>query len=495
MDHYQVIARKYRPQRFCEVVGQNPIVRTLLHALKMNRVAHAYLFSGLRGTGKTTLARILAKALNCHAPTEEGEPCNRCSSCQEIASGRSLDVIEIDGASNRGIDDIRELNESVGYSPSSGKFKIYIIDEVHMLTKEAFNALLKTLEEPPPKVKFFFATTEPHKVLPTILSRCQRFDLARISESDIVHTLQNIASDMNSVVEEEALTLIARLSEGSMRDAESLLDQVLLATEPPITERSIEELLGLPSKEPLFRLDSAILSHDLPQAFELSEELYNSGIDLTYFLEALAEHFRVLLVMKMGGHEATLSTTFEERYRKSAGHFTQEHLLYILDYLVKWQTQVQKRPLKRFEIEVILLHLIRSKNRISVDGLFRRLTELEHRLNGHAPQVEEPKEIPQNAAPTPPLQAINKEPPQEVTPSPLKELPKAKASAEPPQELFTPPTRELPKEKASTEAPQKPISPATGGPKSPIPTDEAHARYETLMRFASVELNGSIKSQ
>ena len=181
MDNYQIISRKYRPQNFHDVVGQNPIIQTLINALKKGRLAQAYLFCGSRGTGKTTLARILAKALNCKNLREDYEPCNTCTSCMEIASSRSLDVMEIDGASNRGIDDIRKLNETVGYAASSGKYKIYIIDEVHMLTKEAFNALLKTLEEPPKNTKFFFATTEPHKVLPTIMSRCQRFDLRRIS--------------------------------------------------------------------------------------------------------------------------------------------------------------------------------------------------------------------------------------------------------------------------------------------------------------------------
>ena len=190
MENYQVLARKYRPQKFSEVVGQDPIVTTLKNAIKNKRLAHAYLFCGSRGTGKTTLARVFAKALNCHQPLPDGEPCNQCTSCKEITSGSSLDVLEIDGASHRGIDDVRQINETVGYAASGGGYKIYIIDEVHMLTKEAFNALLKTLEEPPARVMFFFATTEPHKVLPTILSRCQRFNLNRISSEKIVEKLR-----------------------------------------------------------------------------------------------------------------------------------------------------------------------------------------------------------------------------------------------------------------------------------------------------------------
>ena len=213
MADYQVIARKYRPQTFADVLGQSPIVTTLKNAIKKNRLAHAYLFCGSRGTGKTTLARVFAKALNCLQPTQDGEPCNQCTSCRGIVSGSSMDVLEIDGASNRGIEDIRQINETVGYATSSGKYKIYIIDEVHMLTKEAFNALLKTLEEPPAKVLFFFATTEPHKVLPTILSRCQRFNLSRISPQLIVNKLARIAKDLNAVAEEEALHMIATRAE------------------------------------------------------------------------------------------------------------------------------------------------------------------------------------------------------------------------------------------------------------------------------------------
>ena len=227
MSTYQVLARKYRPQHFNEVLGQDAIVTTLKNAIKHNRLAHAYLFCGSRGTGKTTLARVFAKALNCQSPTSDAEPCNKCSSCKEIAAGNALDVLEIDGASHRGIDDIRQINETVGYASSSGKYKIYIIDEVHMLTKEAFNALLKTLEEPPLKVIFLFATTEPHKVLPTILSRCQRFNLNRISLDTIVDKLRQIAIDQNVEIDEEALYLLAQRAEGGLRDAESLFDQII----------------------------------------------------------------------------------------------------------------------------------------------------------------------------------------------------------------------------------------------------------------------------
>ncbi|MEX0961900.1 MAG: DNA polymerase III subunit gamma/tau [Simkaniaceae bacterium] len=447
MKSYEVIARKWRPQRFSEVVGQEPITQTLMQALKLERVCHAYLFSGLRGTGKTTLARLLAKALNCQENEGKKEPCNRCTSCREIKEGRSLDVIEIDGASNRGIDDIRQINESVSYTPSNGRFKIYIIDEVHMLTKEAFNALLKTLEEPPEKVKFFFATTEPHKILPTILSRTQRFDLKRIPERLIIQTLKTILNEMDASVDEAALALIASLSEGSLRDAESLLDQMLMSCEGPITEELVIKLIGLPSKEPFFALDKAILEHHLKKAFELSDSLYQSGIDLNHFIRSISEHFRLHLSIKLGGEVPMLSPIELKTYRELNEGYAEEHLLYILDYLIEWSTKQQKRSLKRYELEIILLHLIRSKNRISIESLFSRLTALEMQLKeAPAPAV---KSLPPKPAPTP-------------APS-VKSLP---------------PKPEIQQNSSD-----------------PTPPSNKALRYETLLRFAGVELNGSVHKE
>ncbi|MCX6991299.1 MAG: DNA polymerase III subunit gamma/tau [Chlamydiae bacterium] len=377
---YQVIARKYRPQTFADVIGQTAIVTTLKNALKFHKLAHAYLFCGCRGTGKTTLARVFSKALNCQRITENFEPCNECQSCLEISQGRSLDVIEIDGASHRGIDDIRQINDTIGYAPSSGKYKIYIIDEVHMLTKEAFNALLKTLEEPPANVKFFFATTEPHKVLQTIMSRCQRFDLSRITFPLIQEKLAKIAKDLEVTVEEDALGLIAKLSEGSLRDAESLFDQVLCYNEGTLTVEKISTSLGMVSTSAFFELDEAVVEQDYSYAFVLAERVFSSGKDLSYFLDSLMEHFRTILVFQLG-QAPQLSPLNNKKYlHASSAIYSQEQCLYILDYLLTWIQQLSKSTFKRISIEMILLHIIRSKKRMPIDALVRRLHELQKTL-------------------------------------------------------------------------------------------------------------------
>src|ERR1041384_3177786 len=295
---YQVIARKYRPQRFSDVVGQEHVCQTLGNAIAQKRIAHAYLFVGPRGTGKTTIARIFAKCLNCtdgpKVDFDENDP-----RCQEITEGRSLDVLEIDGASNRGIDEIRELRETAKYAPSSSRFKIYIIDEVHMLTKEAFNALLKTLEEPPAHVKFMFATTEPEKVLPTILSRCQRFDLRRIPIKLMVDHLRHIAKQENVTIDEAALHAIARGADGGMRDAESALDQLISFCGNTIEESDVLSMFGLAAQRSLLDLSRAILDGEIQTALHQLNDLAKNGKDLGRLLSDLLNHFRNLLIFQV----------------------------------------------------------------------------------------------------------------------------------------------------------------------------------------------------
>src|SRR5512134_1596597 len=302
---YQVIARKYRPQRFADVVGQEHVTQTLANAIAQKRIAHAYLFCGPRGTGKTTIARIFAKCLNCTGGPKldfaDDDP-----RCIEIAEGRSLDVIEIDGASNRGIDEIRELRETVKYAPATSKFKIYIIDEVHMLTKEAFNALLKTLEEPPAHVKFMFATTEPEKVLATILSRCQRFDLRRIPVALIVQHLAHIAKAEKVQIEEPALHAIARGADGGMRDAESALDQLISFCGGRIAEADVLSMFGLTARSQVVALARAVLQGEAEKALRELNALAEHGKDLGRLLSDLLGHFRNLLLFQVSNGDVSL---------------------------------------------------------------------------------------------------------------------------------------------------------------------------------------------
>jgi len=382
MQKYQIIPRKFRPKRFDEVAGQEAIVTTLKNAIAQERIGQAYLFCGARGCGKTTLARLFAKALNCVHLSQDHEPCNECTSCLEISEGRNLDIFEIDGASNRGIDDIRQINETVGYAPNKGPYKIYIIDEVHMLTKEAFNALLKTLEEPPKNVKFFFATTEPHKVPQTIISRCQRFNLGRIREKALIEKLKRISTELNVDIEEDALVQISHLCEGSLRDAESLLDQLICFGKSPITLDLTRDVFGLISNQHLFDLDEAIHTQNLEKGLELAQKLYESGKDLGAAIDSLLEHFRTYLLIALG-HPA------QEAYQK--WHYTKDQCLTILDTLMQWQQHMLKTPFKHIHLEMLLLNLVRTFHRIPLDNLVQRLLDLEQRQT-QAPIPEAPKQ-------------------------------------------------------------------------------------------------------
>src|SRR4030042_486266 len=333
---YLVLARKFRPQSFEDVAGQEHVVKTLRNAIGQGRVAHAFLFSGPRGVGKTSVARILAKSLNC----EKGPiaiPCNVCSNCREITDGRSLDVREIDGASNRGIDEIRELRENVKFAPAAAKYKIYIIDEVHMLTREAFNALLKTLEEPPSHVIFIFATTESHKVPATILSRCQCYDFRRISLKEILTNLQRVAAAEGIQISPTALSWIAEAGDGRLRDAQSIFDQVISYAGMNIKDDDVEENLGLTDRKYLFVLSAAVVKKDAGACLNILEEAYLAGIDMKHFYQRLLKHFRDLLLVKIAGDG---SSSFDiapeqiEKLKKQTNDITRETLQLFVEVLI-----------------------------------------------------------------------------------------------------------------------------------------------------------------
>ena len=378
---YQALARKWRPQQFDQVVGQEHITRTLINAIKQDRIGHAYLFTGPRGIGKTTLARILAKSLNCLAsdrPTPT--PCDQCDSCREIIAGNSLDVMEIDGASNTSVDDVRELRENVKYAPSRGRNKIYIIDEVHMLSKSAFNALLKTLEEPPSHVKFFFATTEPHKIPETVISRCQRFDLRKIPRRMILDRLKRILSEEDIQYEEEALLTIAATAEGGMRDAESILDQLLVYCDDVIRRQDVAALLGLVPRQVVAAFSAAILVKDLSKIIIMVGEIVDQGWNLSQFLSALIKHFRDLLVISVTGETGELTEIPDEESQemlKRSREFTGPRLLYILNELIEEEKTIKDAISEQIALEMALIKVAQSRGRVYLDDLISRIEELE----------------------------------------------------------------------------------------------------------------------
>lgn len=367
---YIVTARKWRPQRFEEVVGQEHITTTLKNALKNNRIAHAYLFTGPRGVGKTTTARILAKTLNCLNPVD-AEPCNECEMCNSIQNFQSLDIIEIDGASNRGIDEIRTLRESVRYAPTRGKYKIYIIDEVHMLTKESFNAFLKTLEEPPGHTIFIFATTDVHKVPLTIISRCQRFDFRRIQLDEIKSLLNKIAEAEKITIDDKALTTIAKKADGALRDAESFFDQVVAFCGNKVHSETVSKLLNLIDEELYFRISDAVLKKDFKAVFEATNEIYNNGWDFTDFMNGLVEHFRNIMTVILTEKTSLIESAeiFRMRYIAYLGSFNEPDLLRILNFLNKAQQELRFAQNPKLKLEISLSHLIGLENTSTLSDL------------------------------------------------------------------------------------------------------------------------------
>ncbi len=391
MVEYLVLARKWRPQVFEDVVGQDHVVTTLRNAIRLGRVAHAFIFSGPRGIGKTSVARILAKALNCgHGPTER--PCNACTNCREITEGSSMDVREIDGASNRGIDEIRELRENVKFSPSSSRYKIYIIDEVHMLTKEAFNALLKTLEEPPPHVIFVFATTETHKIPATILSRCQRYEFKRISLKEITATLRRIASGEGIRVSDQALTWIAQAGEGSLRDSQSILDQAISFAGADIADADVEALLGMGDRKYLLDLSRAVLARDAAACLKIIDEAFFAGADLKVFYERMLGHFRNLLLVKITNGEGDLLDLPDHdvaELRQQAATASRETLQRLLDVLMAGEEEVRRSINPRLVLEFTAVKMAWQEPLIPVDEILARMEGIERRL-GQGPASARP---------------------------------------------------------------------------------------------------------
>jgi len=375
---YQVIARKYRPQRFAEVVGQEHVTQTLANAIEQKRIAHAYLFCGPRGTGKTTIARIFAKCLNCTGgPKIDFD--DKDSRCVEITEGRSLDVLEIDGASNNGVEQVRELRETCKYAPANSQFKIYIIDEIHMLSTAAFNALLKTLEEPPAHVKFMFATTDPEKVLPTILSRCQRFDLRRIPSALITKHLAQIAKQEKVKIDEAALYAIARGADGGMRDAESTLDQLISFCGDKIEEPDVLSMFGLAAESQILKLSKAVLAGEIQTALTELNELSQSGKDLGRLLSDLLNHFRNLLIYQVSRGDLNLLEVSEAEVaalKEQAALANTDAFTRILEVFADTELRLRDAASKKIMVEVALLRAIEARNAMPLDVVLKQLNIL-----------------------------------------------------------------------------------------------------------------------
>jgi DNA polymerase-3 subunit gamma/tau len=394
---YLVLARKYRPKKFADLVGQEHVVRTLQNAIRKNRVTHAYIFAGGRGVGKTTTARILAKALNC-ADGPAVEPCDRCASCLEISEGRSLDFIEIDGASNRGIDEVRELRENVKFAPARSRFKIYLIDEVHMLTEHAFNALLKTLEEPPPHVKFFFATTDADRLPVTIRSRCQRFDFRLLTREEIVAQLEKIAAAEGVSVGRRALAEVARAAEGSLRDSESLLEQVIAFAGDEPGDADVEEVLHLVSGEVIDRFLRGVAVRDTADLIRLIDDITGRGHDLRRFLAEITEWVRGMVLVSVDPSLAGLVPLVEEDrllLTERARGFSKGRLLALVRAVMEAEREIKNTATPRMIMELLALKMAQADDFDALDGLIARVEA----LAGGSPLVLPARPVAAEAAP------------------------------------------------------------------------------------------------
>ena len=471
---YQVLYRKYRPQVFSDVVGQDHITRTLQQELESGKLSHAYLFTGSRGTGKTTCAKILAKAVNCLHP-ENGNPCNECDVCRGIDSGAILDVMEIDAASNNGVDNIRDIRDEASFAPVNCRYRVYIIDEVHMLSIGAFNALLKTLEEPPAHVKFILATTEVHKLPVTILSRCQRFDFHRVSPEAMLSRMQTIASQEGFTLDDDAGMLIARLADGGMRDALSTLDQCI-GRDRHVTTALVTDVAGITGRDHLFALAAALASHDTATAMEQLSDLHAKSLDMERLCGDLVQHFRNLMIVKtVRRAENVLICTAQEleQYRAQSATMTLETILYAIDLLQDTAVTMKKGVDRRVEMELALIRLADPALSTDTDALLSRIAALERAVRNGVPAQNVPAVQPVQSAEAPP--AVTPQPAAEQTPAPAPE--KKPPQWETPLAVRQP---EIPAQPVPDPAPEK--APPAEPEKEPLPAPPQPAAPQNAVR-------------
>lgn len=478
---YQVLYRKYRPRVFADVYGQDHVTSTLKNEIKEGRISHAYLFTGSRGTGKTTCAKILAKAVNCPNAVD-GEPCNTCEICKGLDSGTIYDVVEIDAASNNGVDNIRDLREEVNYTPTRGKYRVYIIDEVHMLSTGAFNALLKTLEEPPAHVIFILATTEVHKLPATILSRCQRFDFKRIQPETMAVRLQQVAGLEGMELAPDAATLIARIADGALRDGLSILDQCA-GRSKQITAQLVSEVAGLAGREALYRLSDAVLARDSSAAVEELAQLHENSYDMERLCVEMINHFRNFMMVKTVKKSRELIICTDDEYKhieESAGQFTLAQILRGLDLFQSTLVKIKGGATPRIEMEMAFVRLCEPKLETDPDAINQRLSALERAVQNGVPAA--PVKTVQSPAP-----AAHPAPAQPTVPPTPQPTPAAAAPVPEPEPV--PATSAEPVSAPVPEpAPVQPEPPASREPAAtaPSPAPAADSEQQLFMQWADL---------
>lgn len=476
---YQVLYRKYRPRVFADVYGQDHVTSTLKNEIKEGRISHAYLFTGSRGTGKTTCAKILAKAVNCPNAVD-GEPCNACEICKGLDSGTIYDVVEIDAASNNGVDNIRDLREEVNYTPTRGKYRVYIIDEVHMLSTGAFNALLKTLEEPPAHVIFILATTEVHKLPATILSRCQRFDFKRIQPETMAVRLQQVAGLESMELAPDAATLIARIADGALRDGLSILDQCA-GRSKQITAQLVSEVAGLAGREALYRLSDAVLARDSSAAVGRLAQLHENSYDMERLCVEMINHFRNFMMVKTVKKSRELIICTDDEYKHieaSAGQFTLAQILRGLDLFQSTLVKIKGGATPRIEMEMAFIRLCEPKLETDPDAINQRLSALERAVQNGVPAA--PVKTVQSSAP-----AARPAPAQPTVPPTSQPTPAAAAPVPEPESVAPAEPAPTPMAEPAPVQPEPPV-PLEPAAAAPSPTSAADSEQKLFMQWADL---------